>query len=336
MNLFLVTSPFQYLCAVEALNAYKTDNNILLLVKQGSEPGISQEKALLDRTQWQHIIEIPRVSRSKHVPNAIHKIKNITHNQPLSHFFHAEYSAWRTKLLLRNLVIENEVYYDDGTLTINEYEESIRTKSIYSRPRFLQDLMIRIRRCTPIGQLEQSKNLELFTIFDIKDPIHLVRKNSLHEMKKKYNAVDLYDKKAPIGFIGQGSIGHKRMKSIATYLNEIKHFSETTNNSIIYFPHRTESEEVTRQVKKIKNLEYHYSQMPLEIELIEKKIKLSALVGNVSTVQYTSLILYKGMPVFNLVNPNAELDYTLTDLERNREKRIHELFKEIGIKYITI
>ncbi|NOH96092.1 glycosyltransferase 52 family protein [Vibrio sp. 99-70-13A1] len=336
MNLFLVTSPFQYLCAEEALSAYKTENNILLLVKQGSEPGISQEKKLLDRNKWQHIIEIPRDSRSKHVPKAINQVRKIIKDQPLSHFFHAEYSAWRTKLILRNLVIEKEVYCDDGTLTINEYEESIRTKLIYSRPRFIQDLMIRIRRCTPIGQLEQSKNLELFTIFDIKQPNHSVIKNNLTEVKKKYNAVELYDDEAPIGFIGQGSIGHKRMKSIATYLKEIKHFSESMNKKIIYFPHRTESEEVTRQVKKIKNLEYHYSQMPLEIELIEKKIKLSALVGILSTVQYTSLILYKGMPVFNLVNPNTEQDYTLTDLERNREKRIHELFKEVGIKDVTI
>lgn len=334
MNLFLVTSPFQYICAEEALRTYDTQNNILLLVKQSSEPGISQEAKLLDRKKWQHIIEIPRVSRSKHVPRAIKAIKKLTKGKRVDHFFHAEYMAWRTKLILRNLPINKEVYFDDGTLTVSEYDESIRLGTIYYRPRFIQDLQVRLRGCKPIGHLKQSKNLELFTIFDIRNPKHRIVKNELSVLRETYRTQELFDENAPIGFIGQGAIGHKRCKTIKQYISEIRHFSSDNQKQILYFPHRTESEELRKEVEKIPNLRYHASELPLEIELVDKQIKLSALVGILSTVQYTSTLLYKDMPIFNLES-NIEVQ-DMTDLNIARIERLKQLFLEKGIKNIKV
>ncbi|PWI33103.1 glycosyltransferase 52 family protein [Vibrio albus] len=332
MNLFLVTSPFQYICAIEAMHQYRTKNNILLLVNQASEPGITQQKNIINESDWDHIIHIGRTKRSKYIPKAIHDINKITKNKTIQHLFHAEYNAWRTKLLLRNLPIIKEVYFDDGTLTINEYEEYIRPKTIYNRQRLLQDLEIKLRGCSPIGKLPQSDNLEIFTIFDIPNPEHPVIKNNLTVLKNEYNVKSLYNPKAPIGFIGQGAIGHKRRKTITQYINEINHFKQKFDSPIIYFPHRTESEEVRKQVERISNLSYHYSQMPLEIELINQSIELSGLVGVLSTVQYTALLLYPNMPIYNLL--------FASDLNNDgvivREKRISELFSKSGIINIEI
>lgn len=49
MNLFSVTSPFQYICAIEAKAHYKTKNNILLLVEQASELGLSQQEKIVKK-----------------------------------------------------------------------------------------------------------------------------------------------------------------------------------------------------------------------------------------------------------------------------------------------
>ncbi|MCF7487670.1 glycosyltransferase 52 family protein [Vibrio sp. A2-1] len=334
MNLFLVTSPFQYICANEAKAHYKTKNNILLLVEQPSEPGLSQQKKIVNESEWDHVIKIPRVSRSKHVPNAIKEIKSLINASPIQHFFHAEYMAWRTKLIIRNLPISKEVYFDDGTLTVNEYEESIRTEAVYYRPRLIQDLLIRLKGCEPIGRLSQSKNLELFTVFDIKNPKHHITKNELTVFKKKYKTQNLFDEKAPIGFIGQGAIGHKRRKTIEQYISEIKHFSHESQKPILYFPHRTESGELRKEVEKIPNLRYHASEFPLEIELVDKQIKLSSLVGILSTVQYTSTLLYKDMPIFNL-----ESGVEVANIRKQsivRTDRLRRLFIAQGIKSIKI
>ena len=334
MNLFLVTSPFQYICALEAKNSYDTKNNILLLVNQESEPGITQQRKLLNTNDWDHIISIGRENRSKEVPNAIKKIKALINNNVLHHFFHAEYNAWRTKLLLKNLSINKEVYFDDGTLTINEYEESIRPMSEFYRPRFIQDLVVRLRGCKPIGRLPQSTNLEIFTIFDIQNPVHVITKNTLTTLKNQYNISNLYSENAPIGFIGQGAIGHKRRKTIDQYLKEIKFFIEKQEKGIIYFPHRTESPELRKEVAKIKGVTYHYSELPLEIELIDKEIELSGLVGILSTVQYSAMLLYKDMPIYNLHSDIEADDLSSLNVERNR--RIREMFISNKIKDIHL
>lgn len=336
MNVFLVTSPFQYICACEAKDHYKTTGNILVLVNQESEPGITQQNKLVDISEWDHVINIGRKSRSKQVPFVIRKIKEITSNVSIEHFFHAEYNAWRTKLMLRNLNIAKEVYFDDGTLTINEYEEVIRPKTTYYRPRIIQDIIIRFNGCQPIGKLPQSNNLELFTLFEIPSPIHHIEKNTLSVLKRKYHTNSLYDPNAPIGFIGQGAIGHKRRKTIESYMSEISHFQKTSSKPIIYFPHRTESEQIRERVKALEGIEYHHSELPLEIELIDKQIHLSGLIGILSTVQYTSLILYPSMPIFNLENTNSNQEYNLDEHVKQRERRIANLFTRCGIENITI
>lgn len=335
MNLFLVTSPFQYICANEARVEYKTKNNILVLVNQDSEPGITQQRKIVNNNLWDYVITLDRTNRTTKVPSVIKKIKTITRNSTVENFFHGEYKSWRTKLILRNLKIDTEIYFDDGTLTINEYEESIRTKDIYYRPRFLQDLVVRLLGCKPIGKIGQSENLELFTIFDIPNPEHKITKNTLSTLKERYNSESLYDSNAPIGFIGQGAIGHKRRKTIDSYINELNYFIKKHNKPIVYFPHRTESEELRNRILQMESVTYHVSDFPLEVEILEKQIKLSGLVGILSTAQYTALMLYPGMPIYNLHN-ESDKSFQLTDVVSKREERIFHLFSQSNIINIDV
>ena len=331
MNLFLVTSPFQYICAIEAKAHYKAKNNILLLVEQPSEPGLSQQKKLVNENEWDHVIKIPRKNRTRNLPKVIKEIWKITHKKQINNFFHAEYNGWRTKLLLRNLNIDKEVYFDDGTLTINEYEEEIRSKAVYSRKRFINDLALKLQGITPIGELPQSEKLELFTIFDIANPEHVIVKNTLTELKKKVGSTELFDPTSPVGFIGEGAIGHKRRKTQEVYVEEVRTFVLNHPQGVIYFPHRTEAEEVKEAIKSIPNLTYHQSEYPLEIELVEKKIKLSKLIGALSTAQYTASLIYKDMPIYTIK--------TLTDMLpesiQKRCKRIEDAYAKHGITTIN-
>jgi hypothetical protein len=336
MNLFLVTSPFQYICANEARHQYQTFKNILVIIEQDSEPGITQQQKTVNPDDWDYVIRVERKNRSKNIPLTIQKIKKILNNESIDNFFHGEYKSWRTKLMLRNLPVIKEVYFDDGTLTINEYEESIRPKTVYHRSRFIQDLTIRLRGCKPIGKMEQSNNFEIFTIFDIPNPEHKIVKNTLSKLKDKYNSETLYNKDSPLGFIGQGAIGHKRRKTIDAYEEEIKFFIKEHKKSILYFPHRTESSEVRERLSKIEGLEYHICELPLELEILDKQIYLSGLIGILSTAQYTALMLYPNMPIFNLVNNKQSSDFLLTDIVQKREERILEMFNRSRIVNINI
>ncbi|HCG6982494.1 glycosyltransferase 52 family protein [Vibrio parahaemolyticus] len=327
MNLFLVTSPFQYICAVEAKAYYKTKNNILLLVEQVSELGLSQQEEIVQKSEWDYVITIPRKDRTRNLPKAIKKIRLITQDRNVEHFFHAEYNGWRTKLILKNLPIRKEVYFDDGTLTINEYEEVIRNKATYSRKRFFNDSLLRLQGIVPIGELPQSNNLELFTLFDIYEPVHPIVRNRFQELRHRYNISATRPNTNNVGFIGQGAIGHKNQKSESQYLDEIDKFCQQ-HEHVVYFPHRTEATELKEKIKAISNLTYHLSQYPLEIEILEKNLALSKLVGTNSTVLFTAKLIFPEMDIF-YVSSNTD---GYCEKNKLRNERIVQYLERAGIK----
>ncbi len=306
MNVFLVTSPLQYICALEAKQYFNCKNNILLLVKQTSKQGILQQDKLLDHDDWQHVITLERNSRSIVVPKGIKKVKAILNGAPIEHFFYAEYNAWRTKLLIRNLDIKKEVYFDDGTLTLLEYEYYIKPQKAFHRPRFIHDLIVRLNGCKPVGLLPQSESLEIFSLFKIDSTTVHCHENRLTRLQEHYGYLQLFNPTAPIGFIGQGAIGDKYQKSVEDYVTELFNLAKKLNKKILYFPHRTENKKVKAILIASDHIIYHQSEFPLEIELIDKGIQLSALIGTFSTVLFTCRILSSEIPLYSLFDTHPD------------------------------
>jgi hypothetical protein len=304
MNLFLVTSPLQYLCAIEAKQAYcPQEPSILLLVKQPREPGISQLAHVLNRDDWTHVIDVERTQRSFAVPKAIKAAVTASGSKAFKYFFHGEYNAWRTKLILKNLNIETEVYFDDGSLTLTEYERHIKTKNVFHRPRFINDLVVRLQGLKPIGKLPMSKQLEIFTMFKDLEANVPVRKNEFKQLKQKYQVSQkeaLSNSKAL--FLGQGSIGCDGTKK-DRYLDLIKRFAAATSKPILYAPHRTENAETRAMVEKIPNLTYHDSSFPVEIEIAEKGLNLADVGGVSSTALYSLKLIYPDIQIYTAKQP---------------------------------
>ncbi len=87
MNVFLVTSPFQYICATEAREAYQTKNNLLILVNQDTEAGRKHLSRVFDATSWDHIIEVGRNNRTFVIPKIIKQVKNLVGSGEIEHLF---------------------------------------------------------------------------------------------------------------------------------------------------------------------------------------------------------------------------------------------------------
>ncbi len=326
MDLFVVTSPMQYVCAMEAKDYFDSQNAILLLVNQKSALGLEQQNRLVNKDDWSHVISIDRGNRSFAIPKAIKQIKKILDGETIKRFFYAEYNAWRTKLMIKNLPIHQEIYFDDGTLTLAEYPKFILPKIEFYRPRWLQDITIRLNGCKPIGRLKQSQHLDIFTMFELNPTAHNVHKNNLTRLKKQYGHPNLYNKDAPIGFIGQGAFGDKYQKSVQQYVNELERLASSASKKIIYFPHRTERDEVREKLENQEHIIYHRSEYPLEIELIDKQIELSGFIGTYSTVMFTARLLYPELPIYTISN-----DYPDKVLKEEFDRQ----FKAINIKKIN-
>lgn len=309
MNIFFVSSPFQYICANEARVFYKTKNNILILEIKDTERGINQINDLIISSNWDSIFHIDKSSRTLATPKLIKTLKKIArdHNGSFESFFFSEYRSWIINLLKRNINFKRHIYFDDGTATLFEYDEYIKNKVPFHRPRLLQDTLIQLQGCKKIGYLEYNESLELFTIFNIKNPICRLNSNHLNELRKNISANKAFDEDAPAGIIGQGAVGEDDNISLADYFNHIEEIAKT-HKEVLYFPHRSETNEVESKVKTIKNIIYHKSKKPLELEIAYENISLSFLYGMVSTALYTLSIVYKEIPI-NLIDTNSSLGH---------------------------
>lgn len=309
MNIFFVSSPFQYICANEARVFYKTKNNILILEIKDTERGINQINDLIIASDWDSIFHIEKSSRTLATPRLIKNLKEIANknNYNFESFFFSEYRSWIINLIKRNIEFRRHVYFDDGTATLYEYDEYIKNKVTFYRPRLLQDLLIQLQGCKKIGRLEFDESLELFTIFNIKNSICKLKSNQLNELRKNISANKAFDENAPAGIIGQGAVGEDDNISLADYFNHIEEIA-SAHKEVLYFPHRSETNEVESKVKTIKNIIYHKSKKPLELEIACENIALSCLYGMVSTALYTLSIVYKEIPI-NLIDTNSSLGH---------------------------
>lgn len=329
MNLFLVTSPFQYLCAEEAKKSYNTNNNILLLVEQPREPGISHLAHIYNENEWDHVIHVNRKQRSFSVPRAIKQAQKINPSQKFQHFFHGEYNAWRTKLILKNLDIETEVYFDDGSLTLSEYDRHIKTHNIFYRPRLVNDLVVRLQGLSAIGQLPMSKSLQLFTMFNINDPIVPIVQNKFKALRQRYglNEPSIFDDSLAL-FLGQGSIECDGTKK-DNYIDLIKRFEKKAGKPILYAPHRTESQEVRELVKTIPNLTYHDSSFPIEIEIAEKGLSITDIGGVSSTALFSLKLIY---PHIKIYTADQTADDYLNPISYNEILLMTQQLKKLNVE----
>ncbi len=305
MNLFLVTSPFQYICANEARIEYKAEDTVLVLVEQPREAGEKQIAKLLNKSDWTDIIYIPRTSRTKNIPSLIKKLKS-KYSQ-FDTYFYAEYHSWRTQLIAKNLAFKKHIYFDDGTMTIIEYEDYLKKRAPYQRNRILQDVQLRLRSITPTGKMLFPNNFELFSIFHFNELDFSYKANQLSHVQSLFSNYSPLINTAPAGFIGQAMVSEQGGVTLDCYIRIIQRYIDATNcSSLLYFPHRSESSNVTKNIKNIKGLIYHASEFPLEIELANKNIQLSCLGGIASTALYTLSLMYPELPMYNALQKQSD------------------------------
>lgn len=318
MNVFLVTSPFQYICANEARVAYGSKNNLLVLIEQDNPIGKKQMEALFNEQDWDHVINYPRNNRTFITPKIIKTIDKLS-NGCLDTLFYSEYYAWRSKLIIRNLSFKKHVFFDDGTMTFFDYYDHIEPKNTFYRPRLLQDFQLRLQGIKPIGKLAYFENTEIFSIFKFPNCVTKYKENTLETLnphqEDKVKQLTPYDI-----FIGQGSVDEKGRITIDEYIKMIKSSLTKSDYPILYIPHRTEASHVTDKIKKIKNLTYHQPNFPIEIELSKNAITPHRIIGLSSTALYTLSKIHPNSPIELVEQKNVA--------QGERDKRIQHYLSE--------
>ena len=86
MDVFIITSPLQYICALEDKQAYQSTENILVYIEQKSDIGKRQMQAIFDDKEWSHVLRAGRDNRSFVLPQLIKQIKKLSQGK-LDRFF---------------------------------------------------------------------------------------------------------------------------------------------------------------------------------------------------------------------------------------------------------
>lgn len=303
MNVFIVTSPFQYICANEARVEYKVNDSLLIIIEQDNPTGKRQMASLVDDDVWGEVLKFPRNKRTTITPKIIRAIQERSGNN-LCTLFYSEYFAWRSKLLIKNLPFKKHVFFDDGTMTFFDYYDHIESKAEYYRPRWLQDMQLRLQGVNPIGRIGFFENTEIFSIFHFDDCVTTLRENRLSTLQAEINHKTGSTKPQNV-FIGQGSVDEPGRISVNEYLDLIRTaIMPNHSEPLLYIPHRTEAPHVTEQVKSLKGIKYHSPNFPIEIELMKSNVIPQTIIGLSSTALYTLSKIYPHADI-QLIEPVA-------------------------------
>lgn len=325
MNLFLVTSPFQLICAIEAKKHYGAKENILLLREEKMPSAKAQMRLLLNKEEWEYIIFLGRRSKVWEARKLQYRLKKINPSLKFESIFYADYSAWRTAVLLNNITTEREVMIDDGVGTIREYREKIQPELHVSRNKSSRDKLLKLVGLKPPRLIYPRRGFSFFTFFELSDSRFPIEENQLSVLKQRLNTMQCFSDNAPAGFIGQGMVAEKGI-SLDSYCHLIGKLLEKHPQGVMYFPHRTEADFVRQRLQTMTGLIYHQSKLPLELELAVERIQLSAIYGIASTAEVTLEKIYPEIPVFDIEIPTKY--YLIEEFGQN----FIDVAKELSLK----
>jgi|GEM_PF-1003687 len=328
-NLFVIASPLQFLNAIEAMKAFETKNNILLLMYDTKMNNIDaqQKKDLIVKNDWEKIIEYDLGTVKKNIRlfsqvKLIKRLKEFKYNYIIS----GEEGTFN-RILFANLISNSIYLVDDGTATILTYLKE--KDNYYSKLPFTKRL--KYIRYMLFGLKYINKNkIIFFTTFNIESTENIkVVKHNFNYLKSK---IEKENKCSNIYFLGQSlvSAGYLEQKSYIEYIEKV--ISYYSNKNIIYIPHR--SEIINKDYNKFINERFQIIESvgPIETTFINNKIYPQIIISFFSSALFT---LEKIFPDSNILS--IEIDKEAVALDKiNIIDKCYKSFDNTNISIISL
>jgi hypothetical protein len=262
-NLFFIESPFQLLCAYEAI--YQNDlKYVTMIIRLNNQEKNNQQ--LLNLLDYEIInkVYIVKIISFKHLfYNMPFLLKIMLFSKKINKIYIGDY---RGKLMtFVRFILKNKqiTILDDGLYTLNLYSK-MKSKEILT--------------------------FDLFSVFDF-NPLsnqHNIEKNKMLFFKKKLNMIKQID---CVYFFGAATseAGYLHEEIYVSYINKIKQYYEKQRISFLYIPHRRESLE---KFNHILDLNIYKFENPAEIQIKTDKEVPIRIASFYSTVLVTLKLLY--------------------------------------------
>lgn len=307
-NIYIVRTPFQFINAYETLDFFKTKNNILIIIDNGTENNKKQLTQQLDEKYWDLVIRFGDQDSSNFMNyvNLIKKIKKLN----IETLFTSSGFNKMQQIIIANVNSKKTCFFDQGTGTILTYKLFKNNE--------INKFNLKKLRFTFLGlKTKINKQIDFFTMFDFKDlEKSRIYRNNYGFAKKKYN---LNNKKITneVFIVGQKLVKSKMVteEEYFIYLDNI--LNKYKGFKINYLMHRTEDKEYLLKNAYDKKMNLLDSTKPGELYFLEMDIQPKYIIGNVSALlislkyifQDINIISYKFKDKRFLANTEYQLAY---------------------------
>jgi len=296
-SFFIVTSPLQLLCAVEAHQYYGVERADLI-VKFGGNPTSNNmlRDMLTEYSIWDNVYEISKKHSFWDLYRTLRKISGSRY----AFIFNAEYNGWFQNVLISNICYQKRVLYDDGTATLNDYRVYFEPQIASQKKHIEKELLLRLMGVSRFRP-ERFKVLELFTMYELESLPHVIIVPNKFAASAKYREHIGVDHEAPIGILGQPLVD-VGVVSESYYIRCLK--ALTKEKRALYFAHRGESTESLKSLEKFVDIEVIQDKRP--VELSAAKYRVSCMVGFTTTALRTLSLLYPKLDIRFMRIPDDE------------------------------
>jgi len=291
--LFIVSSPFQALCAIEAIYQYKIDFPIFIALYGQARQNNSNASNIIDQFGFtNNKYELCYQSFKSLLINSRSDIKKINiKKHDIKMIFIGDYFSPSQRIF--SVFCSNnpkETIYrcvDDGNSTIEALLWGLNVIRFRSINIFLKLCIAEI-----FTFFNKVKIKEFFSIFALNNKNYKIEVNTLHHLKGLINI----SSNKNIYILGT-NLCEKNLLAENSYHNYLSLIIQSIkdkfpNEKVIFCPHRGESKKSVSDIADQYNLSIYTSEYTIELDFVLKNISPVAIYSFGSTASYSLKILY--------------------------------------------
>lgn len=333
MNIFIISSPFQLISAIESRIGYFKEKSIFWLHLGGSDKENSfMKKIAAKHLDCEEVIFTPHKNSSYFLFQKILKIKWLKRNFPDARVFIGNIEEFSMKLCCCNLQPSETWLLDDGAKTIVNKDlfdqpfSNIKCLELFNFSNIIKFILVKFF----LLKTHCHANLNWFTIYNLnfKNQATVITHDFSSIRKKLLNNPQLEKKREAsskkIYFIGSNLINAGVLQNKSDYFDILKNIKNHYSNfSIHYIPHRFESVENVKYIEEMGFSILNFDNI-IEISLLERNIYPEVIASFFSTALYSLNILY----------PKSQVDFF--EVEEKLIAAPHKIkLKAVQKEYIT-
>lgn len=264
MNFFLVDSPLQLLNAIEAqkyFNIKKGASN-LIAFEGVSEKSFKQIQSLIKQEDWNAVFLIPKNDWKILRYKSLYRLNKIINGNNIDKVYIGDYRSNIMRHFINASQCQDSYLLDDGSASIFIHEKIDTGKGIR------EELGIGRKVAHWITNLKDDDifNIKYFTIYGEKDKERVIR-NNYRYIKSLVNE---FERENVVYFLGN-CLPELDIINVDNYLSSLNKVKDTyVGKQLCYIPHRRETPQKVRKIKKEVGFSVIDFDMPIEWALVKE------------------------------------------------------------------